>query len=256
MAEVAVIGGSGLEKMLDKGKIIEIETKYGKPPPATIGTIKDHDVAFIPRHGTEHEVAPHKVNYRAIIIGLKDLGVRRIIATNAVGAINERYTPGDIAIPIDIVDFTKTRPTTLCDEGPVTHADVTEPYCPSLRRLLIESAKKHVKRLWSDSVMVCTEGPRFETPAEIRMFRRLGCDLVGMTGAPEVFFAREAGLCYAAICFVSNMAAGMQAQITHREVEEVASKVISVVTAIVSQSVTRLDDIEPCRCKSSLAEGV
>jgi len=256
LAEVAVIGGSGLEKMLDKGRIIEIETKYGKPPLAAIGTIKDHEVAFIPRHGTEHEVAPHKVNYRAIIIGLKNLGVRRIIATNAVGAINERYTPGDIAIPIDIVDFTKTRPTTLFDEGPVTHVDVTEPYCPSLRGLLIESAKSHLKRLWADSVMVCTEGPRFETPAEIRMFKRLGCDLVGMTGAPEVFFAREAGLCYAAICFVSNMAAGMQAQITHREVEEVASRVISVVTKIVSQSIAQLDDVEPCRCKPSLASGV
>jgi len=249
---VAVIGGSGLEKMLDKGKVIEVETQYGKPPPMTIGTIKDHEVAFIPRHGVKHEIPPHRVNYRAIIIGLKSLGVERIIATNAVGAISERYEPGDLAIPVDIIDFTKARPTTLHEQGPVIHVDVTEPYCPSLRKLLIESARKQVMKLWTDSVMVCTEGPRFETPAEIRMFKSLGCDLVGMTGAPEVFFAREAGLCYAAVCFVSNMAAGMQAQISHKEVEEVASRVVCVMTAIVSQSIAQLHDVEPCRCKASI----
>jgi len=256
LPSVAVIGGSGLEKMLDKGRIVEVETLYGKPPPVTIGKIKDHEVAFIPRHGVKHEIPPHKVNYRAITIGLKSLGVERIIATNAVGAISEKYAPGDIAIPVDIVDFTKARPTTLYDMGPAIHVDVTEPYCPSLRRLLIESAKKQVKRLWTDSVMVCTEGPRFETPAEIRMFRRLGCDLVGMTGAPEVFFAREAGLCYATICFISNMAAGMRAQVSHKEVEEVASRVISVMTTIVSQSIAQLHNVEPCRCKASLVPGV
>jgi len=255
LPSVAVIGGSGLEKMLDKGRIIEVETQYGKPPPVAIGTIRDHEVAFIPRHGVKHEVPPHRVNYRAIIIGLKSLGVERIIGTNAVGAISEKCAPGDIAIPVDIVDFTKARPTTLYDTGPVIHVDVTEPYCPSLRKLLIESAKKQVKKLWTDSVLVCTEGPRFETPAEIRMFRSLGCDLVGMTGAPEVFFAREAGLCYATICFVSNMAAGMQPEVSHKEVEDVASKVVSTMIAIVSQSITQLRNVEPCRCKSSIVRG-
>jgi len=252
LPSVAVIGGSGLEKMQDKGRIIEVETQYGKPPPITIGTIKDHEVAFIPRHGVKHEVPPHRVNYRAIIVGLKSLGVERIIATNAVGAINERYEPGDLAIPVDIVDFTRARPTTLHEHGPVTHIDVTEPYCPGLRKLLIESAGEQVMKLWTNSVMVCTEGPRFETPAEIRMFRSLGCDLVGMTGAPEVFFAREAGLCYATICFVSNMAAGMQAQVTRKEVEEMASRVASVIAAIVSHSITELHSVEPCRCKASV----
>ncbi len=256
MVKVAVIGGSGLEKMLDRGKVTEVETEYGKPPPITIGIVKGHEVAFIPRHGPKHEVPPHKVNYRALTIGLKNLGVERIIATNAVGAINEKYKPGDIAIPLDIVDFTKTRPTTLYDRPPVVHVDVSDPYCPSLRKLLIESSKKHIAHVWTDSVMVCTEGPRFETPAEIRMFKLLGCDLVGMTGAPEVFLAREAGLCYASICFVSNMAAGMQARVSHEEVREVATRVMPTITAIMSQSIAQLDDAEQCRCKSSLTTGV
>lgn len=250
--KVAVIGGSGLEGMLNQGKTVEIETEYGTPPPITIGTIEGQEVGFIPRHGTKHETPPHKVNYRAIVIGLRNLGVERIIATNAAGAINERYTPGDIAIPVDVVDFTKTRPTTLYDKAPVTHVDVTEPYCPSLRRLFTESAGEHIRHVWTDSVMACTEGPRFETPAEIRMFRLLGCDLVGMTAVPEVFLAREAGLCYASICFVSNMAAGIQARISHKEVEEVASKVISVLRAIVSRSIARLGNAEPCECNKWL----
>jgi len=253
LAKVAVIGGSGLEKMLGRGKVTEVETEYGKPPPITVGIVNGREVAFIPRHGPKHEVPPHKVNYRALTIGLKNLGVERIIATNAVGAINEKYKPGDIAIPFDIVDFTKTRPTTLYDGPRVIHVDVTEPYCPTLRKLLVESSKKHLTQVWTDSVMACTEGPRFETPAEIRMFRLLGCDLVGMTGVPEVFLAREAGLCYASICFVSNMAAGLQARVSHEEVREVASKIMPTLAAIVSQSVARLNDAEQCRCKASLS---
>lgn len=256
MAKVAVIGGSGLEGMLNRGKVTEVETEYGKPPPVTIDIVNGREVAFVPRHGPKHEVPPHMVNYRALIIGLKNLGVERIIATNAVGAINEKYKRGDIAIPYDIVDFTKTRPKTLYDGPRVIHVDVTEPYCPTLRRVLIESSKKCTTQVWTESVMVCTEGPRFETPAEIKMFRLLGCDMVGMTGAPEVFFAREAGLCYASICLVSNMAAGMQARVSHEEVREVASKVMPTIEAIVSQSIARLSDAERCKCKASVGPGV
>lgn len=249
MAKIAIIGGSGLESMLQGKEVVEVETEHGKPPPITVGTIGDCKVSFVPRHGARHEVPPHKVNYRALVIGLKNLGVERIIATNAVGAINLKYAPGDIAIPLDIIDFTKTRPATLHDNGPVVHVDVTEPYCPSLRGVLIETAKDHVERIWTDSVMACTEGPRFETPAEIRMFRQLGCDIVGMTSAPEVFLAKEAGLCYASICFVSNMAAGMQTRVSHIEVEQVASRIASAIRTIVSQSIVKMKNMEPCTCR-------
>ncbi len=158
MAKIAVIGGSGLETILKGTKIVDVETSYGKLSPVTIGAIGDNEVFFVPRHGTNHEVSPHKVNYRALILGVKNLGVEHIIATNAVGAMNQRYAPGDIAVPIDIMDFTKARQTTLYDDGPVKHIDVTEPYCPNLRRVLIENAMDRAKRVWPDSVMVCTEG--------------------------------------------------------------------------------------------------
>jgi len=250
LAKVAVIGGSGLENMLRGGKVVDVETRYGKSPPVTIGTIDAHAVVFVARHGAGHTVPPHKVNYRAIIAGIRNLGVERVIATNAVGAINRRYKPGDIAIPLDIIDFTKSRPGTLYNEAPVTHTDVTQPYCPGLRQVLVKSAKKHAKRVWKDSVIACTEGPRFETPAEIRMFSLLGCDLVGMTGAPEVFLAREAGLCYATICFVSNMAAGLQAKVTHEEVEKIGSRMASTIRAIASETIAQLGSVEACTCRT------
>ena len=250
MTKVALIGGSGFENMLGGGKVVDVETRYGKSLPVTIGTIDGCAVVFVPRHGAGHTVPPHKVNYRAVIAGIRNLGVERVIATNAVGAINRRYKPGDIAIPLDIIDFTKSRSGTLYDEAPVTHIDVTQPYCPSLRQVLVKSAKEHAKRVWTDSVMACTEGPRFETPAEIRMFNILGCDMVGMTGAPEVFLAREAGLCYATICFVSNMAAGLQAKVTHEEVEETASRMASTIRAVVSGTIAQLGDAEACTCRT------
>lgn len=255
MVKIAVIGGTGFETMLKGERALEVETEYGKPPPITMGSVEDREVAFIPRHGVKHETPPHRVNYRAEILGLKSLGVEKVIATNAVGAINQKYAPGDIVIPVDVVDFTKTRHATLYDNDPVTHVDVTEPYCPSLRKILIEASQGRKERVWTDSIMVCTEGPRFETPAEIRMFRLLGCDIVGMTGAPEVFLAKEAGMCYASICFVSNMAAGIQTRVSQKEVEEVASKLISTISAILSQSISRLSDTEPCTCKTSCTTG-
>lgn len=251
LKKIGVIGGSGLETMLEGRETVEVETEYGRPPPIAVGTISNHEVCFVPRHGARHEVPPHKVNYRAIILGLRHVGAERIIATNAVGAMNQEYAPGDIAIPLDIIDFTKSRPITLHDNGPVTHVDMTEPYCPSLRKALIESSKSRVERVWTDSVIVCTDGPRFETPAEIKMFRHFGCDLVGMTSAPEVFLAKEAGLCYASICFVSNMAAGLQTRISRAEVEDVASRMISQIRAIVSQSIITMRNAEPCTCRES-----
>ena len=248
MAKVAIVGGSGLEMLIEGKDVIEIETRYGRPPAITAGTIDGSEISFVSRHGPKHEVPPHKVNYRALIMALKDLGVKRIIATNAVGAINKEYVPCDIAVPIDIIDFTRARQATFYDSGPATHIDVSEPYCQSLRKILIESAKNRVARVWTDSVMVCTEGPRFETPAEIKMFSLLGGDVVGMTSAPEVFLAREAGLCYASIAFVTNMAAGMQNQISHREVEEVASKVVPVIRSILSRSIQMMSNMESCHC--------
>ena len=177
-------------------------------------------MVFLPRHGEGHSVPPHKVSYRANLWGLKSLGVERIIATNAVGALDEELQPGSIVIPSDIIDFTKSRANTFYEGPPVTHVDVSEPYCPTLRKSLDEAASGAGRRGKADIVMACTEGPRYETPAEIRMLRTLGAGIVGMTAAPEAFLARELEMCYASVSFVSNMAAGMQRVLSAQEVEE------------------------------------
>lgn len=249
---MAIIGGTGFEELIEKGERIMVETPYGQPPQITVGKLGGWNVAFLPRHGVAHEVPPHKINFRANIWSLKSLGVNRIIATNAVGAINEKFKPGDFVIPKDIIDFTKARDFTFYDGAPVTHIDLTNPYCPILSNLLAKLSKKYSKRAFAGAVLACTEGPRYETPAEIKMLRILGCDIVGMTGAPEAFLARELEICYATICFVSNMAAGLQKRLTVDEVKAIASKIALKLNKILHEAVINMPKERNCGCGFSL----
>jgi 5'-methylthioadenosine phosphorylase len=194
------------------------------------------------------------VNYRANIYALHTLGVTRIIATNAVGAINPEFKPGDLVVPHDLIDFTKLRPNTFYDEAPVTHVDVCEPYCPEIRLVLIGSAEKKGPRAFGRAVFVCTEGPRLETPAEIEMFGRLGCSVVGMTGMPEAVLARELEICYATVCFVTNMAAGLEKHLTATELLKVAKKTAPVLQEVLKEAVLHLPEKRLCPCAHALGE--
>ena len=250
--EVAIIGGTGLEALLKNAERLRVGTPYGLPPSIFLGNINGKRVAFLLRHGLGHSVPPHKVNYRANIYALHQLGVKRIIATNAVGAINKNFKPRDLAIPHDFIDFAHLRPTTLYEDAPVTHVDLSQPYCPEIRDALVSTAKQHGVKVWNKAVLVCTEGPRLETPAEIEMFRRLGGDLVGMTGVPEAVLSRELEMCYAAVCFVTNMAAGMQKRLTAPEVARNAEKTRSVVEKLLSEAVGKLPHSRNCPCVNAL----
>lgn len=241
-----------MEELLGEGRKLKIGTPFGPSPNITIGKIGSLNVAFLPRHGEEHDVPPHKVNYRANIWSLSRLGVNRIVATNAVGAVNTDCKPGDVAVPSDIIDFTKMRSQTFYDEAPVTHIDVTQPYCPELISLLVRASRKYAKRVKRNAVFACTEGPRYETPAEIRMLRRLGADIVGMTAAPEIFLARELEMCYATICFVSNMAAGIQARLTTEEVVKVAGRITPKLLLILRDVVGMIPRERKCVCSRAL----
>jgi len=253
-AEIAIIGGTGLEALLKGAKQIRVGTPYGLPPPISVGNIDGKTVAFLPRHGVHHSVPPHQVNYRANVYALHKIGVKQIAATNAVGAINPDFKPGDLVIPHDLIDFTRCRELTFYDETPVTHVDMSEPYCPKIRGLLIEKAKESGVRVWDRAVLVCTEGPRYETPAEIEMFRRLGCDVVGMTGAPEAVLARELEVCYATLCFVSNLAAGMQQRLTASEVVGVAEQKLPTIQQVLRETVKHLPDDRRCPCAHALRD--
>jgi 5'-methylthioadenosine phosphorylase len=252
MPRIAIIGGSGLENLLKSSKTIQIETPYGTPPPLSVGSIGDEEVAFLPRHGPKHDLPPHKVNYRANLHSLKQVGVERVIATNAVGAINEAYKPGDLVIPCDILDFTKSRIGTYFESAPVTHVDVTEPYCNELSATLLDRCKANRYAVREKAVLAATEGPRYETPAEIRMIRKLGGDIVGMTGAPEAFLAREIEICYSAVCFVSNMAAGMQQRLSAVEVMKVGKQVMPSILELIRQAVPRIPLQRNCDCAKAI----
>ncbi|MGQ9640581.1 MAG: S-methyl-5'-thioadenosine phosphorylase [Candidatus Bathycorpusculaceae bacterium] len=253
-ARFAIIGGTGFERLFKKAEETQIRTPYGVASLIYIGEVDDRKVAFLPRHGPKHSVPPHKINYRANIYALHKLSVERILAVNAVGAINRDFKPGDIVVPHDFVDFTKHRSTTFYDKAPVTHIDVSSPYCPEIRELLVETSKKMRMRVWDRAVLVCTEGPRFETPAEIEMFRRFGCDVVGMTGVPEVVLARELEMCYAALCFVSNMAAGMQERLTPSEVSKISRQIMPKMEQILIETVggLPLERGKNCPCARAL----
>ncbi|MFQ6064103.1 MAG: S-methyl-5'-thioadenosine phosphorylase [Candidatus Bathyarchaeia archaeon] len=250
--DVAIIGGTGLEELLEEARKTRIGTPYGLPPPISIGEIDGKPLAFLPRHGIQHSTPPHRVNYQANLYALHQIGVERIIATNAVGAINKKFRPGDLVVPHDLVDFSKLRRFTFYDDAPVTHVDVSQPYCPETRRILLEVAKGCDVKVWDRAVLVCTEGPRFETPAEIMMFRRLGCDVVGMTGVPEAFLARELEMCYASVCYVSNMAAGMQKRLTAVEVARVAEERMPILQQILREAIKNLPHKRNCPCVHAL----
>ena len=251
---IGLIGGSGFEKLIGQGETKRVETPYGASPDITIGQVDGIPVAFLPRHGTRHESPPHRVNYRANLWGLKQLGVERIIATNAVGAMRESYRPGDLAIPVDIVDFTRLRVQTFYDSEPVVHVDVTDVYCPEIRKTLTDTSKRSSRKVWNESVLACTDGPRYETPAEIRMMRNAGCDIVGMTSAPEAFLARELEMCYGAVCFVTNMAAGLQKALTASEVVELARKVMPEIESLLRDAIPEIPTVRSCKCGEALSQ--
>ena len=250
--KLAIIGGTGFEKLCKAVKTLKIKTPYGLVESLFVGEIAEHRAIFLLRHGLDHSVPPHMVNYRANIYALYKIGVERIVATNAVGAIDNDIHPGDVVVPHDFIDFTKHRCSTFYDEAPVTHIDVSQPYCPEIRRLLIDTAKKNGLNVWDHGVLVCTEGPRYETPAEIEMLRHAGCDIVGMTAFPEVVLARELELCYASICYVSNRAAGMQERLTVSELSEISKQTIPKIEKALTETAKRLPTKRHELCATAL----
>lgn len=253
-ADIAIVGGTGFKRWFKKSRKIRIGTPYGIVSHLHLSKIHDRRVLFLPRHGPQHSVPPHQINYRANIYALYKAGVTRILATNALGGINLNFNPGDMVVLQDFVDFTKLRHTTFYDESPVTHVDFSQPYCPGIRRQLMENGEKLEFDIKSEAVMVCTEGPRYETPAEIKMFRRLGCDVVGMTGIPEAVLARELEMCYASLGYISNMAAGVQKKLTVKEISKVSNSVLPKIEQTLINTIKTLPNERRCSCADALQE--
>ena len=242
MTTVAIIGGSGLTKLknLRITRREVIRTPYGEPSaPMVYGQLGGQEAVFLPRHGAGHTIPPHEVNYRANIWALKHTGVDKAIAVNAVGGISPDYlASGTLVIPDQIIDYTYGRAHTFFDseQKQVTHVDFTDPYCDGLRQTIIKAAARAGIKAISRGTYGATQGPRFESAAEIRRMERDGADIVGMTGMPEAGLARELDLCYASISLVVNPAAGKTREgISLREIEKNLEAGMGTVRSLLEQ---------------------
>lgn len=243
--DLGIIGGSGLYTLpaLRNVEKRSVSTPFGSPSSVlTIGELDGARIAFLARHGEDHMIAPHRVNYRANIRALHDMGARRVVGVNAVGGIRDDMAPGVVAVPDQIIDYTHGRLDSFCDvEGTkVEHVDFSEPYSSDLRRGLLDAARRASFDIVDGGCYGATQGPRLETRAEIARIRRDGCDLVGMTGMPEAVLAREFNIDYACLALVANWAAGCGAvaSISIEEIfanlEAATAKVMPIIGALLA----------------------
>jgi len=241
MSRLAVIGGTGLSNMaglVDVHKRV-VKTPYGEPSSAlTFGKLNDVEIVFMARHGYGHTIPPHRINYRANIWALKEVGVTDIIAVAAVGGINRSMAPGSVVMPNQLIDYTWGRPSTYFEDDleQVTHIDFTYPYTQELRQHITQAIQQAKIPLLDKATYACTQGPRLETAAEIVRLQRDGCDLVGMTGMPEASLARELALNYACCAIVVNWAAGIDGnEICMQQIEAFAKQGMGVFQRILNE---------------------
>ncbi|MHB8565299.1 MAG: S-methyl-5'-thioinosine phosphorylase [Acidiferrobacteraceae bacterium] len=238
--QLAIIGGSGLTRLknLEVTDHKVMRTPHGEPSaPMTYGQLGGHTVIFLPRHGPGHTIAPHRVNYQANLWALRECGVSHVVAVAAVGAISPELAPGGLALPDQIIDYTYGRAHTYfgTPQTPVTHIDFTHPYCAALRQFLADAAAQARLAIVDHGTYGATQGPRFETAAEIRRMEQDGATMVGMTGMPEASLARELGLCYATLAVVANPAAGKtEGVISLRDIEHHLERGMDKVRALLA----------------------
>jgi 5'-methylthioadenosine phosphorylase len=260
MHKIGVIGGSGLYDIhgVRFTKEETVETPYGTPSDKfRVGELDGKEIIFLPRHGAGHALAPHKINYRANIWGLRSLGVQRIFAVNATGAISEDMVPGDIVLPDQIIDFTMgTRPSTFYESGDVVHVDFTRPYCPELRSVLKEAAEKAKVPVIEKGTYIAVNGPRLETAAEIKFFAQIGGHILGMTGMPEASLAREIEMCFSVVAIATNYAAGVKEEkkLTTTEVLEVMARSTKKVKGILKEAFHLVREGRRCPCGEALKD--
>lgn len=208
--ELGVFGGSGFYALLEDVEEIELETPYGRPSaPVAIGELDGVPVAFMPRHGPSHELPPHRINYRANVWAMREVGVRRLLGPNACGALRADLELGEFVVCDQFVDRTWGRADTFYDGPEVTHVSAADPYCPDLRALVVEAARELGITVRDGGTIVTIQGPRFSTRAESKWFQAAGWDVIGMTAYPEGILARELELCYASIAMVTDYDVGV-----------------------------------------------
>ena len=208
---IGIFGGSGFYTFLDDMTEMPVATPYGPPSaPVRVGTIEGTEVAFMPRHGDEHTLPPHRINYRENVWAMKEVGVDRIIGPSACGSLRTERKPGTFVLCDQFVDRTANRESTFYDGPQTTHVSAADPYCPGLRATIAEAGREEGIEVVDGGTVVVIEGPRFSTRAESRWFAASGFDVVNMTQYPEAWLAREQALCYANISLVTDYDVGLE----------------------------------------------
>ena len=254
-AEIGVIGGTGVydPEMLEDRMEVKVHTPYGAPSDMiTLGTIKGRRVAFLPRHGRGHVIPPHMINSRANIWALKELGVKQIVASSAVGSLREDYKPGEFVLTDQFIDRTKGRPDTFYDGGQVCHISSADPICPTLHDYFHKYAEKLKLPVHEKGTYVCIQGPRFSTRAESRLFRQWGCDIVGMTLYPEVVLAREAEICYVTVAMVTDYDVWAERPVSAADVVETVQSNASNFKKLVMGALSGMPKEKSCDCGDAL----
>jgi len=247
MSKLAIIGGTGLSKLVNLENVSKrvVKTPYGEPSSAvTLGQLNGVDVAFMARHGYGHTIPPHRINYRANMWALKEVGVSDVVGVAAVGSINRAMSPASLVLPDQLIDYTWGRASTFFEDDleEVMHIDFTSPYSANLRDKIKRAIYQADIPVLDKAVYGCTQGPRLETAAEIRRLERDGCDIVGMTGMPETALARELGLNYACCALVVNWAAGLEGdEISMHDIEGFAKEGMGKVEQLLKALVYEMD---------------
>jgi len=210
-AEIGVFGGSGFHGLLDDVEEVTVDTPYGPTSaPISIGEVGGRRVAFLPRHGSNHEFPPHRIPYRANVWAMKELGVGRILGPNACGSLQPDVRPGEFVVCDQMVDRTRDRPNTFYDGPVTTHVSFADPYCPVMRETTIAAGRQQGIPLHERGTVVVIEGPRFSTRAESAWFASAGWEVINMTQYPECVLARELELCYANISLITDYDVGVE----------------------------------------------
>lgn len=250
MNALGIIGGTGVDQL--EGLVIDrehdLDTCFGAPSrPIQEGHVAGHQVFFLQRHGSPRAIPPHRINYRANLQALHALGVRQLVAINAVGGISPEMQPGRLVIPDQLIDYTWGREHTFDDgsAGSLMHIDFTDPDDLGLRLALLDAADQAGINYEPSGVHGVVQGPRLETAAEVRRMAVDGCDIVGMTGMPEAALARELGIAYASVCMVVNLAAGLgDVPLSLEMMQDILRREAAVVRALL-ETLLRLLPVQP-----------
>ena len=256
---IGIIGGSGSYdiSLLENVKDVEMKTPFGEPSSViTVGKFQGKKIAFLSRHGKTHSIAPHKINYRANIWALKELGVKVILAPCAVGSMKEEINAGDFVFVDQFIDRTHGRETTFYDKNKVCHISVADPCCERVRKLLTETAQELNLQYHKTGTYICVNGPRFSTKAESKLFQKWGTDVIGMTLVPECVLAREAEICYVSIAMVTDYDCWKDKSVSMKDIIETVKANSEKSKKMLMNIIPKINLDEDCSCYHALDNAI